>query len=941
MLVTERSEEHRDIMLDLVEDSGSAHTGDNFSDSESEESNPPNPKTPGFEFRKNIPSENEMDMQRRLAVASANCSRMSKDGQSSRTKQAYDSYQQIFKSWCNKTKCTVPEVLRYVVDKDTMFLFLSDMQDSDTTLASKKEHMTKRIENLKRPVKSPSKDVHSIIGIISGDEETEEDAYDLESELDPEFDGGFKIVPNDNYNSSDDASPRFVAERIRLQRPEDNNGDLIPRLRYNSQNREMVEHVLSLLDPNEEYYETTHEKRKYFGTKGNLVSWLTQIIPSRPIGYSTMEGLCNAVKDLYSQQNPHANANADLHTTAVKTLLDNVKKRENIRAQAMDKCPQIGSLKDGYLSEKDMERCTRYFFQLDLFAGLRWLLAFTLCHYCLLRGGMFRNLNLSHLFLLHTPFKHTKQSATGAPTLCLVIRDSKTNKKNYPQVFSCLRNKNVKLCAHSAMAFYFVYMFHIAKRNFPNLENFRNWGLRKLVPKTFGGNEEESVSYETHAGAMRRAFAYLCIITSKLTHIGRRSGAFAAQMLGAALVAIKQAGGWEEGAVEKSYLAGINLEVNKVLAGFSAHSDNYYIPRDTDISSELLEMIFPEVEEYSEDFSKLDISAQSFIELCKYLRKVFIQDAPALMEIYPDNPLWDLPIFKTDLFNAFKERQATAMNHDPTAAELTVSNAMPSLHEYISASDTEMTQCIKGGFAQMQLYLAESRAIASYNQKMTNHRFDCVLRYLQIIGRLNSDLSKLTEEEKQEVSDLADRVFQFEEEAESIELQPPQKRVCVRNSTSASQDKDRGQSKRTGPRFEFPMCPGVTTVKSVWDEYVHGTNGNPPIRELENTNQKYWDSKNNAEITLRKRRLKIVDFIKKTAEKLNCSEDCSADTLNKWFVTRRNYGLSTFAKDLFNNKAEPSQKRGAVYFNSSEFVDLLKIDYCVESLVSEPETLDH
>ena len=137
------------------------------------------------------------------------------------------------------------------------------------------------------------------------------------------------------------------------------------------------------------------------------------------------------------------------------------------------------------------------------------------------------------------------------------------------------------------------------------------------------------------------------------------------------------------------------------------------------------------------------------------------------------------------------------------------------------------------------------------------------------------------------------------------------------------------------------MCPGVTTVKSVWDEYVHGTNGNPPIRELENTNQKYWGSKNNAEITLRKRRLKIVDFIKKTAEKLNCSEDCSADTLNKWFVTRRNYGLSTFAKDLFNNKAEPSQKRGAVYFNSSEFVDLLKIDYCVKSLVSEPETLDH
>ena len=128
-------------------------------------------------------------------------------------------------------------------------------------------------------------------------------------------------------------------------------------------------------------------------------------------------------------------------------------------------------------------------------------------------------------------------------------------------------------------------------------------------------------------------------------------------------------------------------------------------------------MIFPEVEEYSEDFSKLDISAQSFIELCKYLRKVFIQDAPALMEIYPDNPLWDLPIFKTDLFNAFKERQATAMNHDPTAAELTVSNAMPSLHEYISASDTEMTQFIKGGFAQMQLYLAESRAIASYKPK--------------------------------------------------------------------------------------------------------------------------------------------------------------------------------------------------------------------------------
>ena len=63
---------------------------------------------------------------------------------------------------------------------------------------------------------------------------------------------------------------------------------------------------------------------------------------------------------------------------------------------------------------------------------------------------------------------------------------------------------------------------------------------------------------------------------------------------------------------------------------------------------------------------------------------------------------------------------------------------------------------------------------------MTNHRVDCVLRYLQIIGRLNSDLSKLTEEEKQEVSDLADRVFQFEEEGRINRASAtPETRLCA------------------------------------------------------------------------------------------------------------------------------------------------------------------
>jgi hypothetical protein len=50
-----------------------------------------------------------------------------------------------------------------------------------------------------------------------------------------------------------------------------------------------------------------------------------------------------------------------------------------------------------------------------------------------------------------------------------------------------------------------------------------------------------------------------------------------------------------------------------------------------------------------------DLTGREFVSLLKELRLIFLQDVAILQPIYPDLPLWRLPIFRDPEWHAFAE----------------------------------------------------------------------------------------------------------------------------------------------------------------------------------------------------------------------------------------------------------------------------------------------
>jgi hypothetical protein len=54
-----------------------------------------------------------------------------------------------------------------------------------------------------------------------------------------------------------------------------------------------------------------------------------------------------------------------------------------------------------------------------------------------------------------------------------------------------------------------------------------------------------------------------------------------------------------------------------------------------------------------------DLTGREFVSLLKELRLIFLQDAAILQPIYPDLPLWRLPIFRDPEWHASRKPFAT------------------------------------------------------------------------------------------------------------------------------------------------------------------------------------------------------------------------------------------------------------------------------------------
>ena len=175
-------------------------------------------------------------------------------------------------------------------------------------------------------------------------------------------------------------------------------------------------------------------KKEYYATKDQLVALINQL--DYPlVSQANLDGYVSAMINLYSFQNGLTLAKSDIRTDAVKQFLENHKKKEKKRRDLDAVDTQIGSIKDGYLPRQQQEMMAAFFFNKS-FTFMKYVLAFTLRHFCLLRGDNFRELRLTEVFIIDMNFKHSQSMSLGPKALALVIRNSKTNKDAKPQIFS-------------------------------------------------------------------------------------------------------------------------------------------------------------------------------------------------------------------------------------------------------------------------------------------------------------------------------------------------------------------------------------------------------------------------------------------------------------------------------------------------------------------------
>jgi hypothetical protein len=95
----------------------------------------------------------------------------------------------------------------------------------------------------------------------------------------------------------------------------------------------------------------------------------------------------------------------------------------------------------------------------------------------------------------------------------------------------------------------------------------------------------------------------------------------------------------------------------KVLAGLEPQCETHILKRSSvDPSEDLQRMVFPWINAYLDGKKDLlhTLAAQKFLVLLKHLRGVVLQDASILINRYPNHPVFDLPVFKSQNCLSFK-----------------------------------------------------------------------------------------------------------------------------------------------------------------------------------------------------------------------------------------------------------------------------------------------
>jgi len=255
------------------------------------------------------------------------------------------------------------------------------------------------------------------------------------------------------YNSH----PTFTAEQNMAARESAINATNITRSNYSSDT------LRSYSKYQQEFkrwcdVEFNEDEHKYIIFEMKLIWYLEKYVMSKtvvkhgvevPISWSTACLHVAAVIDLYNQQcSAGANSYPHPRSARVSGLLESIKKSECERNRSTYADRQENTLLDGFTTSRQVAEVMDWYLHGNKSSGLRDRMCLSLTIFNLLRGQTMRLMELADLFSLELE----REGVMECHAVVMIMRQGKTNTSNRLDYAASLRNANVNVCPHGALA---------------------------------------------------------------------------------------------------------------------------------------------------------------------------------------------------------------------------------------------------------------------------------------------------------------------------------------------------------------------------------------------------------------------------------------------------------------------------------------------------------
>jgi hypothetical protein len=283
---------------------------------------------------------------------------------------------------------------------------------------------------------------------------------------------------------------------------------------------------------------------------------------------------------------------------------------------------------------------------------------------------------------------------------------------------------------------------------------------------------------------------------------------------------------------------------------------------------ELLSMIWPELDAWKERFGPQadqinDLAGMGLTNLLFYLREVILQDSVALRKLFPNNPIWNHPVFQHSAYQAFAQKVEACLQDKEHPSQLSLLyQAILQLTDYLRAMDTRIDG-LGDRLKAITNSIAQSQSLQSLQLQQLQHLTSGNLTF-----RLEAPQQLLLPMPLPPPS-TAPSSYTFAQA--SIVATP-----FARSPSPPLQGQDQVQQERE--LLEPPkhrMCRAVRTVEALWRKWTVGLQGNPSIEVLDRKWGNRWRAGRQSELQWYSLRLEVIREVRWVAQAQRTSEEAA------------------------------------------------------------------